>query len=298
MTGTTEPTDGAVEVPISEPDAFDKRVPSFWQAALLFPLFWAMTIGGWVAFTLVGVLIGTMTGHNPVQTGSAGALTAWMAGCMNLLVFGALIAGGTVWANRPVGEILPFRRFDLRLTLPCAVVAVAFSILLSEADNLLQYYLPAPRFIREMAEEMIGHGAASVFLLVFVAPLTEESFFRGFVLNGFLKRYGVTRAIVLSSLLFAVFHLNPYQFVAAFVLGAVMAWIRIWTGSLWSCIFLHALSNGMIFVARDLLRVRIAGYNATELGHSFQPLWFDAAGVVCAVIGIFLLRAWMGERQG
>jgi hypothetical protein len=50
-------------------------------------------------------------------------------------------------------------------------------------------------------------------------------------------------------LLFALFHLNPWQFPAAFALGLILGWIRIRTGSVLACIAGHAIHNGLVFLS-------------------------------------------------
>jgi uncharacterized protein len=140
-----------------------------------------------------------------------------------------------------------------------------------------------------------GQGLASCFLLVVVAPVTEELFFRGFVMTGFLKRYRPWTAIVLSSLLFSVFHLIPYQYFGAFVLGLVMAWLRWRTGSLWPCLLLHAAANGTVFVVGGLIDIQIPGFNDSSTP-SFQPLWFDLTGVAMAAVGLTALAHVVSRR--
>jgi membrane protease YdiL (CAAX protease family) len=49
----------------------------------------------------------------------------------------------------------------------------------------------------------------AVFILVIMAPLTEETLCRGLILNGFLKNYSRRKAMIVSALLFALLHLNP-----------------------------------------------------------------------------------------
>ena len=67
--------------------------------------------------------------------------------------------------------------------------------------------------------------------------------FRGVILRGFLARYKPVTAILVSSLLFGLLHMNPYQFVAAMILGVIFAWLVLRTGSLWPSVFGHVLGG-------------------------------------------------------
>ena len=87
---------------------------------------------------------------------------------------------------------------------------------------------------------------------VLVAPLAEETFFRGFVFGG-LRRYGFFWAALASGLLFASFHVSSRDsagLVIPFtVIGVAFAGLYHYTGSLWSTITAHLIFNLVSFVA-------------------------------------------------
>jgi len=132
---------------------------------------------------------------------------------------------------------------------------------------------------------------AFVRLVVIVAPLTEELLFRGLILRGLLRHYTTRTAIIASAVLFGVFHLNPWQFLGATVLGVLFAWIFVRTGSLYPCIFGHAFANGVPLIA-SVLKVDIVGFTSELTGVEFQPLWFDALGLVLSAVGLWRLRRY------
>lgn len=88
-----------------------------------------------------------------------------------------------------------------------------------------------------------GAMIVSVILISTLVPLWEEMFFRGFIHNVLRNRLGVWAAIVVSSLLFGLFHIIPLQIIGAFTLGLLLAWLYEKSGSLWLPIFAHALNN-------------------------------------------------------
>ena len=94
---------------------------------------------------------------------------------------------------------------------------------------------------------LFGEGVPGLLLALLaagiVAPLTEEIFFRGFVFGALRDRLGVGVAIVLSALVFAAAHLQPYALPALFALGALLAWLYQLTGSLWPSILMHSTIN-------------------------------------------------------
>lgn len=84
----------------------------------------------------------------------------------------------------------------------------------------------------------------AVLLFVFCAPMVEEYIFRKIIIDRTV-RYGEKTAIVLSGVMFALFHGNLNQFVYALGLGWFLGFIYVKTGRLIYTIMLHALVNFM-----------------------------------------------------
>ena len=70
---------------------------------------------------------------------------------------------------------------------------------------------------------------------VIIAPVFEETIYRGIILNGMLKKYSPKKAIIVSSLIFGLIHLNLPQGLNAFVLGLIIATVYYYTRSLYIC---------------------------------------------------------------
>jgi membrane protease YdiL (CAAX protease family) len=89
-----------------------------------------------------------------------------------------------------------------------------------------------------------GAFALNALALALVGPIVEELTFRGL---GFrlLERYGRTSAIVGIGIAFGLWHglIEAFPVLAAFGVG--LAYLRARTGSLYPCIALHALFNGV-----------------------------------------------------
>jgi membrane protease YdiL (CAAX protease family) len=94
-----------------------------------------------------------------------------------------------------------------------------------------------------MFDRLTNSNMASFIFICIIAPFTEEVLFRGIILNGFLKNYSVNHAIILSAVLFALFHFTIVQLPVAFIMGCFLGWLYVQTGSLALSIFAHALYN-------------------------------------------------------
>lgn len=74
------------------------------------------------------------------------------------------------------------------------------------------------------------------------APIGEEFIFRKLLLDR-TRGYGEGASILLSGLLFGLFHSNLFQFFYAFLLGMILAYIYTRSGKLRWCIAMHAVIN-------------------------------------------------------
>lgn len=77
---------------------------------------------------------------------------------------------------------------------------------------------------------------------VLCAPIFEELLFRKLICGRVIK-YGEGVAVVVSGLLFGLFHMNFNQFFYAFFLGCFLAFIYVKTGTLKYTIILHMVLN-------------------------------------------------------
>ncbi|HEX7325569.1 MAG TPA: CPBP family intramembrane glutamic endopeptidase [Rhodanobacteraceae bacterium] len=85
-------------------------------------------------------------------------------------------------------------------------------------------------------------------LVVCVAPFVEELVFRGVLLSGLARRMPIAWAVVVSAVIFGCAHLPDFKFAwypipALFLLGLLLAWLRVRTGSIWPSITAHATNN-------------------------------------------------------
>jgi uncharacterized protein len=85
-------------------------------------------------------------------------------------------------------------------------------------------------------------------LVVGLAPLAEEFFFRGFLFQALRRSWGVWLAAPASGLIFGLAHFAPDKLVPLAILGTALAYVFHKTRSLWPCIILHALNNTLAFV--------------------------------------------------
>ena len=81
--------------------------------------------------------------------------------------------------------------------------------------------------------------------VVILAPTAEEVFFRGVVLNAWLREAGRRWAYIGSATLFAAIHVSLVALLPIFLLGLTLGWVYERKRNLLAPIALHATFNGM-----------------------------------------------------
>lgn len=81
-----------------------------------------------------------------------------------------------------------------------------------------------------------------------LAPLFEETLFRGVLLPALGRRLGPVPAVLASAAVFALAHLSLSELVPLLVLGVGLGWLRWRTGRLAASVLMHSLWNGLTFL--------------------------------------------------
>ncbi|QQE74528.1 CPBP family intramembrane metalloprotease [Brevibacillus composti] len=84
---------------------------------------------------------------------------------------------------------------------------------------------------------------ASLLVIGGLVPLAEELLFRGVVQTYLVRRAGAVLGIFLSSLWFALMHVDVALFAPLFVMGVFLGYLRHHFQSIWGAVILHALNN-------------------------------------------------------
>lgn len=136
-----------------------------------------------------------------------------------------------------------------------------------------------------LMENMTPAWAISFVLFISLAPgLCEELLFRGYLQTRLLERWKPGFAILVSSSLFALFHITPHAIALAFIAGLFLGVLAWRTGSIWPGVLCHAFINGSV--------------NVLRLGQKFE-VWSEStsSGLAIAMIGLgvvcFGVSAWL-----
>jgi sodium transport system permease protein len=218
----------------------------------------------------------------------------------------------TEWVLLLIPAILvPFLwRLDMRetfrLRLPGAkgfvgtlLVAISAWTLGLVGAALTELFLPMPQaFVESMQEffHLVTESLATpgVLFLCAVSPaICEEAAFRGVILSGLGSRLARWQVVVVVGLLFGVFHLSIYRFIPTALLGMLITYAVLETGSILSGVTVHFGVNAIVFSSGIYPSLsKVLGLQEGEISN-----WPRIAGFgVLLALGLWLLRG-SGNRK-
>nr|GMD84539.1 CAAX amino terminal protease family protein [Ipomoea batatas] len=96
-----------------------------------------------------------------------------------------------------------------------------------------------------------------------LAPVLEETVFRGFLMVSLTKWLPSPLAVLLSAAVFSAAHLTPGEFPQLFVLGTALGFSYAQTRNLLTPITIHAFWNSGVILLLTFLQLQ--GYDIKEL---------------------------------
>lgn len=168
------------------------------------------------------------------QAASSGQKLAMISVCGSLLAVVAVAVYRRAIYGRNCAVMHSKRGFDPTVLLWGLALLVAVSVVI---DPLLSH-LPAP-------DQNYGRGGWTLLAVVVIAPVAEELLFRGMLTEMLRRHAGAAGAVILSSAVFALMHLQPAVMIDAFLAGLALCYIYFLTRSIYACILLHMFNNAI-----------------------------------------------------
>ncbi len=138
-------------------------------------------------------------------------------------------------------------------------------------------------------------GLSTLIALVIVAPVTEELLFRGWLLTDLRQRYGRKPALVWSSVLFGLVHIEGSAVIYATLAGLVLGAVALRARSTLASIGMHAGVNAVPLLLPVSL-IRIEGFNTLDRNVVHISPWLLAASI--ALAAATLAAFWRATDSG
>lgn len=201
-------------------------------------------------------------------------------------------------AGVPLKELFPSKSFNVLVLIPVPFFLWAAHNLIGEVNNGLDKILPPPPWFWELFNKIFENDYGiygAILKVVILAPVIEELIFRGIIMHGLMRNYSKFTAVFASALIFALFHLNPWQFPATFILGIVLGILMVRTRNIYLCILGHAINNGLVLFSMKYW----AELQNTSYFQSSKPdqLIISLLISAAALVLIFLLSRQRGSKK-
>lgn len=138
--------------------------------------------------------------------------------------------------HMPVGQIL-------LAFLCCECIAISGNLIGSVINLIISWFVGVDTSSTFLQDGIFGDSSTLfIGIAVLGAPIVEEMIFRKVLIDR-IRKYGDRTAILISGLMFGLFHGNLSQFFYAAGLGMLFAFIYIRTGNIRNTITLHMMVN-------------------------------------------------------
>lgn len=201
--------------------------------------------------------------------------------------------------NRP-----QFLRFNIHNdTLQNIVVTVVLILAVQPVIWFLSWLnalIPVPEVFGELQQsqmEMIEDYLRgdhlmliTLFHVALVPAICEETLYRGYVLRAFQKSWSIWPAIILSGLLFGLYHIQLSNLIPLATLGMVFAYVTWVSESIYPAIAAHLVNNGGSVLMATYYPESAFSEMTPE---SMPPLW----GVIISLIITSYIVYWMYRQH-
>jgi sodium transport system permease protein len=180
-------------------------------------------------------------------------------------------------------------------TVPAAILlAMTIHPTYSALGQMISKQMPISPAVQEALRPFIEAVQAAplwqVLLLLAVLPaICEELVFRGYILNGLSRDGGHLRGLVLSSIFFGLSHAVLQQSMTACILGLLLGWVCLRTGSVVPTIMMHLTCNGLTVIMSRLGPMFADGWVLQSDGTSitYHPAWSLLCGSMAIVVMLY-----------
>ena len=134
----------------------------------------------------------------------------------------------------------------------------------------------------------------NLFMIALLPAIGEELVFRGVVQKIFHQwSRNAHVAVWTTAILFSAMHMQFYGFMPRMLLGAMLGYMLVWSGSLWLPILAHFINNAGAVVLTYLFQHNLSSLNPDEVGTGSD---FTGAGVSLALTVLLFVILYRRER--
>ncbi len=145
---------------------------------------------------------------------------------------------------------------------------IDFSSSMSELEITLRKWENDSRELSDtiLSDTTIGGLASGILIVGCLTGFAEELFFRAGLQRMLSQGMSGHAAIWIAAFIFSFMHFQFYGFIPRLLLGAFFGYLFVWSGSIWTSVFAHALNNCIVVFFTWLSAKGIIYENVEMLG--------------------------------
>lgn len=187
-----------------------------------------------------------------------------------------------------------FRDFRFVILLP--ILGAAYGVAVSVFAVAAHAIYPIPVSLAEAMFKLLSTSSIPEFLwVVLVAAVTpaiaEEILFRGILQPAMVARLGARWGIILTSIIFALIHFNPWAFFALLIEGTFFGYVAYRTKTFWAGALAHFGINCMAVISATMQ----PEFDYADMTEG-TPWYVFIIGLVVAVAGTRAFMAMAAAR--
>src|SRR5215469_11423210 len=236
----------------------DLRVPWGWVDLLFLVIFW---IGGTLVATIALAIIFQSRGIGWTQLQqfsrpmSGFIIVDQVAISLFLMIYLAIYT--RLRFDAPFWRTLGWREFDFNTKsravtyLQCVVLGLVLSgaVQLASAAFPAKTKLPIENFFQDRESALL-----LMLMSVLLAPVVEETIFRGYIYPVVARSFGVVASVVATGMLFGLLHAEQlkgglWQIALMMLVGIIFTWVRAAKRTVLASYLLHLSYNSFLFLA-------------------------------------------------
>lgn len=129
---------------------------------------------------------------------------------------------------------------NIALAVVCAITVIIINYALNVL--ILQKLLKSSYEFMVASQQELKPLSVIIYICL-LAPIGEELLFRGYILNGLRNKYKTNTALLITSVLFAIYHVYPASIINALTMGIIIGLFYIKKESVFACMIAHVLYN-------------------------------------------------------
>jgi len=182
-----------------------------------------------VMFRIIGIQYDSIAAH----------ITAIL---IHALIFATVISVGLYDQKKSLIDVCQFKKSGIAVFGSAAICSIGFVLLLFYLDYLAYriftgwLVFPNGNLLNRFLPVIIINSCL-------IPAVAEELLFKGVIFTGLEKRYSQKTAVIISSVFFAVCHLNPAMLINHFLFSICTFWLYLRTGSIFFPMMIHFTTN-------------------------------------------------------